>query len=643
MSKECNICCEQFNKSNHKRVICNYCDYDVCNTCTQKYLLDCLSDPQCMNCKNAWNREIMENNFTKKFYTTDYKKHREKVIFERQLSLLPETQPYVEIKKIEYEYSKKIRNISVELTKITRERNKLRLINPYQLTPNEHIEYIEKITEFDKSIKCYELDINKLRRISNIQIGRDTVKAERREFVRKCPANDCKGFLSTQWICGLCKVKVCNKCHEIKREGSSSEGGTDNEHVCNPENVASAELLMKECRQCPNKSCGAMIFKIEGCFAENTEIPQWDGSSKNSQDIQIGDKLIGDDGNMRTVLGVCSGEDEMYEITQSNGISYIVNSKHKLALKYKSEIYEIRVDTYLNMPNKSDYKGFKSDSSIESDICIKSIGHGKYYGWEIDGNHRFVLSDKTICMNCSQIWCTQCHTAFDWRTGKIETGVIHNPHFYEYQRRMNGGVAPRVAGDVICGGLPHYYTFIQHLNTVLAIKKFSKGDISDTEKNARDMVQKIETIHRMHGHINNMELPRYATNNTIETHRDLRISYMLNHISENIFKNELYKREKDHDKRNEIRMVLETYQNIIMEYIISLQTKTKPEEIFEIYDNMNTLRLYINECFEKISKRYNNVAPFITDEWHYSTTGIEKRIKKEKELADKLNKEQENA
>lgn len=507
MSKECNICCESFNKSNHKRVICNYCDYDVCNTCTQKYLLDCLNDPQCMNCKNAWNREIMENNFTKKFYTTDYKKHREKVIFERQLSLLPETQPYVEIKKIEYEYSKKIRDMSVQLTKITRERNKLRLINPYQLTPNEHIEYIEKITEFDKSIKCYELDINKLRRISNIQIGRDTVKAERREFVRKCPANDCKGFLSTQWICGLCKVKVCNKCHEIKREGTSSEGGNDNEHVCNPENVASAELLMKECKQCPNKSCGAMIFKIEGC---------------------------------------------------------------------------------------------------------------------------------------SQIWCTQCHTAFDWRTGKIETGVIHNPHFYEYQRRMNGGVAPRVAGDIVCGGLPNYYTFIQHLNSVLGITRF-KVDISNTEINARKIVKAIETIHRMHGHINNIELPRYATNNTIETHRDLRISYMLNHISEDMFKAELYKREKDHDKRNEIRMVLETYQNIIMEYIISLQTKTKPEEIFMIYDNMNTLRLYINECFEKISKRYNNVAPFITNEWHYSTTGIEKKIKKEKELADKLNKEEENA
>lgn len=633
MSKDCNICCEKFNRSNHKPVKCNYCDYDVCNTCTQKYLLDQIGDPKCMNCKTAWNREIMETNFTKKFYTTDYKKHREKVIFERQLSLLPETQPYVEIERIKYEYSKQISDVAAELTKVNRERRNLIIQNTYQMTPDEHIAHIEKLTEIDKKIKCYELDINKLRRISNIRIGRDTVKAERREFVRKCPGTDCKGFLSTQWNCGLCKVKVCNKCHEIKKE--------DAEHECNPDNVASAEMLMKECRQCPNKSCSAMIFKIEGCFAENTEIPLWDGSIKKSQDIQIGDKLIGDDGNIRTVLGICSGEDEMYEITQSNGISYTVNSKHKLALKNKSEIFAIRVDAYLNMPNKSEYKGYKADSLIESDISIRSIGIGKYYGWEIDGNHLFRLSDMSSVFNCSQIWCTQCHTAFSWRTGQIETGQIHNPHFYEYQRRMNGGVAPRVAGDVMCGGLPNYYTLIQHLNAVLGITR-KPGDLSEAEKIARNMMKGIETIHRMHGHIQHIELPRYDTQNNIITHRDLRIKYMLNHISENTFKSDLYKREKDYDKRTEIRMVLETYQNVIMENMIALQTKTKPQEVYEIYDNMNTLRLYINECFEKISKRYNNVAPFITTCWHYSTTGIQKRIEKEREAAAKQNSDSDS-
>ena len=50
---------------------------------------------------------------------------------------------------------------------------------------------------------------------------------------------------------------------------------------------------------------------------------------------------------------------------------------------------------------------------------------------------------------CDQMWCTQCHTAFSWRTGRIET-VIHNPHYYEYHRE-NGGQVPNQLGQAECG------------------------------------------------------------------------------------------------------------------------------------------------------------------------------------------------
>jgi hypothetical protein len=35
---------------------------------------------------------------------------------------------------------------------------------------------------------------------------------------------------------------------------------------------------------------------------------------------------------------------------------------------------------------------------------------------------------------CSQMWCTACNNAFDWRTGQKVNGPVHNPHFHEFQR-----------------------------------------------------------------------------------------------------------------------------------------------------------------------------------------------------------------
>jgi hypothetical protein len=84
--------------------------------------------------------------------------------------------------------------------------------------------------------------------------SRSSRRAAKRTFVRACPNENCKGFLSTRWICGLCECNVCSKCHEIKSNG---------EHTCDPNNVATAQMLMNDTRSCP--SCSVQIHKIDGC------------------------------------------------------------------------------------------------------------------------------------------------------------------------------------------------------------------------------------------------------------------------------------------------------------------------------------------------------------------------------------------
>jgi DNA gyrase/topoisomerase IV subunit B len=75
------------------------------------------------------------------------------------------------------------------------------------------------------------------------------------------------------------------------------------------------------------------VHPLKGkCQSFDTKIPLWNGEIKLAKDIQIGDILIGDDGNERKVLTLYKGNGKMYEVFQDRGESYKVNDEHILTL-----------------------------------------------------------------------------------------------------------------------------------------------------------------------------------------------------------------------------------------------------------------------------------------------------------------------
>ena len=68
------------------------------------------------------------------------------------------------------------------------------------------------------------------------------------------------------------------------------------------------------------------------CISLDTLIPMFNGTIKFAKDINIGDELIGDDGNKRVVLNTVLGTGKMYEISQIYGENYKVNDEHILTL-----------------------------------------------------------------------------------------------------------------------------------------------------------------------------------------------------------------------------------------------------------------------------------------------------------------------
>lgn len=609
-SMTCNICCDDYNKSTRTQIFCAYCDFDVCRTCCETYILS-ENIPKCMKpeCGKEWSRKFLRESFTNVFLSSKYKEHLENILFDQEKALLPATQHIVEEKIRKNNIRKQIKELDNLMLELQKQRKEL---------DHNYFHGGDKICESEKS-----------------------------KFVRQCPADGCRGFLSTQWKCGICEQWSCPDCHELKGPVR------DCNHTCDPNNLETAKLLQKDSKPCPK--CQSLIFKISGCFAKDTPVLMWDGSIKMSQSICIGDVLIGDDGHKRIVEDLVSGEDDLYEVKQNKGNSYIVNSKHSLVLYniHNKEIIHIIVDDYMQLHDKTKQKllGYKSylhhDNHIEYEIKVKYYGKGNYYGWCVNENNRFLLSDFTVVKNCDQMWCTQCHTAFSWKTGKLENN-IHNPHYYEWQRK-NGGIQ-RAAGDIECGRELNHYTcdiiyenVKRHTDLYIIEERVEKYHQYNKRKIHiyNEKINYICSIIRHSIHNVRVEIHNFQTN-YVDRNMELRVKYLEQRIDEEEFKILIQRNDKRNKKNTEIAQVIQlantAITDIVYRIIDHLQKSRVNEYNLDIFTiEINELTNYCNNIFREISFTYGTVR--------YGFDACMKfiRVEKEKKPRKKINEEYSNA
>lgn len=116
------------------------------------------------------------------------------------------------------------------------------------------------------------------------------------------------------------------------------------------------------------------------CLGKGTQILMYDATTKNAEDIKVGDLLAGPDGFPRTVLSVCSGREMLYKVTPKKGDSYVVNESHVLSLKQtglkskpsypceqgKGSVVNLTVLEYLNSSSyfKHTHKGWSSGTNF---------------------------------------------------------------------------------------------------------------------------------------------------------------------------------------------------------------------------------------------------------------------------------------
>jgi len=385
-------------------------------------------------CSKEWTRKFIVDHFPKTFIIGAWKKHKEKILLDKEIALLPATQAVVEA---EIQKEKKVEQMA---------------------------QIKNRINDLQRQYRTIAANIN------------TTVVVQPRTFVCPCPANDCRGYLSTQWKCGLCESYTCSDCRVLKGKDKHAE------HVCNPDDLATAQLLEKDTKPCPK--CSAGIFKIEGC---------------------------------------------------------------------------------------------------------------------------------------DQMWCTQCHTAFSWRTGRIETH-IHNPHFYEWQRRNGNGVAPRVPGDVICGREINHM-FCNNIRSIILGSRVA-NNANNWPSNTLNNFNTIDAIIQSILHLRAVQLPNFVVD-PIQNNTELRVKYMRNMITKEVFQTKIQRDNKKNEHKREIHDLLHMFiQNItdILYRVHHLYNKNKPlfadypqnieprknlsVQIKNVLDEAETLRLYVNDCLLDTAKTY---------------------------------------
>jgi hypothetical protein len=416
------------------------------------------------SCAKEWSRKFIREKFTNVFINTKYKEHLEGVLFDQERALLPATQPLVEEEIRKEKVKKEIREVDKKMLELQRQKRQL-----------EHLFHYAPADSASASA---------------------TSSGGGPRFVRSCPAEGCRGFLSSQWKCGICEKWSCAQCHEIKGDTR------DCEHTCDPNSVETAKLLAKDTKPCPK--CQTLIFKISGC---------------------------------------------------------------------------------------------------------------------------------------DQMWCTQCHTAFNWKTGALEKN-IHNPHYYEWQRK-NGGLA-RAAGDIECGrNLNHYTT-----DTILQIIKSKHRGLRNLEEEKKHssliirrpqifylpIVNKLTEIVRIMIHNVLYELPQYQTD-YVQRNQALRIQFLKQELTEEQFKWQIQVNDKKSRKNTEITQVIQLANtaatDIVHRIIDNLRNSAEDKHSLEaIMTEFDEIIRYCNDIFKDIAFTYNCVQHEFDENFKIIRVKKEKKAKK---------------
>lgn len=216
---ECCICTARTSKT----ATCPYCDFTSCKLCLKRFILSTPDDPNCMNCRRIFDRQTLQTIVSRVFVSGELKAHRENVLLDRELAMMPSTKDDAE-------------------AEVQRRRNQ---------------EAMDELNALRGRL-LDELDrVNAQRRQLQHRMLHQPTREDARAFVHPCAQPACRGYLSTAWRCGVCHHYTCSECNMPRGKNRDTDG-----HVCADADRESVRAIQQDSRRCPN---GHFVYRVSGC------------------------------------------------------------------------------------------------------------------------------------------------------------------------------------------------------------------------------------------------------------------------------------------------------------------------------------------------------------------------------------------
>jgi hypothetical protein len=207
---------------------------------------------------------------------------------------------------------------------------------------------------------------------------------------------------------------------------------------------------------------------------------------------------------------------------------------------------------------------------------------------------------------CDQMWCTQCHCAFSYRTGEVEKGNVHNPHYFNWlQKQKQADGPPQFDGG--CITFQNMGTTKQRfLNQSFPLSKFNGDAVLSPSYLICIKVWLIE-----------MSISSNFDNQAVDVrdNQDLRLKYLNNEITYAQLGQKIQKRSKMIEKvreRNDLKTAFrDSFNGILLRYSQECRShngfsQMSAPTLERMMTELESLILFFKDSSENISAKFNS-------------------------------------